>query len=411
MNMMPAPRTAPNAFSRDLDRAMGLLPGHGDVDLSTLSTAFLASPYASFLLDQDARVLVCNRRAERMYIPAPDMTEDGTRGMSLHTLTGLTREEFLAALRKGAARSSVELPMITAIRTSALRPTVFRVALLRSPDRGERLYLLTQDHLKAAAEALGQMNQRRIKTREELASFEARFVDLHASLLAMESFAQQASHDLRTPLSTLSGMLQLFGSKFGTDLPDKGHEYLAVMSRAVVQMDALTHDFLEHARSVSADISAEPLDLRAIIESVRRDVLNGRTETDLSVRILGKSCTLMAEPTLLRMMLMNVLTNALKYRHPDRPLEVDIALAASGDRETVLSIADNGRGFDPSEREEIFLPFRRCHTAIEGTGIGLSTCAEVCRRHGWTISATSDGCSGATFFIRFPHTNTLPQRG
>ncbi|WP_299657419.1 ATP-binding protein [uncultured Tateyamaria sp.] len=404
MNMMSAPRLVRNAYSQDVDRVLALLPKTADVDTDTLSAAFLASPYASFLLDQDARVLVCNRRAERMYIPtSPNLTETG-RGMSMHELTRLTREELADALRRGAARSSVELPMLTANRTSAVRPTVFRVALLRSPDRGERLYLLTQDHLKAAAEALGQMNQRRIETREELANFEARFVDLHASLMAMESFAQQASHDLRTPLSTLSGLLQLFDSKFGTEVPDKAREYLAVMSRAVVQMDALTNDFLEHARSVTSEVSAEPLDLRQVIKDVRRDLQNGLTESDLTLLIEGPSCTLMAEPTLLRMMLMNLLSNALKYQHPDRTLRITVSLDAVGDCETILRIADNGRGFDPKEADNIFLPFRRYHTSIDGTGIGLSTCSEVCRRHGWDISAQSDGSSGATFSIRFPQT-------
>ncbi|MEM8655568.1 MAG: PAS domain-containing sensor histidine kinase [Pseudomonadota bacterium] len=405
MNMMSAQPLGRNSYTRDVDRAFEMLPTDADVDAGVLSASFLASPYASFLLDQSGHVLVCNRRAERLYCGAAAQT----RGMPLADLTCLPRDEVAQALRDGAARSSVELPMASVIRPGATRPTVFRIALLRSPTRGERLYLLTQDHLKATAEALGQMNQRRIEARNDLARVEAQFVDLHASLIAMESFAHQASHDLRTPLSTLSGLLQLLDQKYGTDLPDKGQEYLAFMARAVKQMDALTSDFLEHARSVSAEVAAEPLDLRSVLNEVRRDLQNGLTETDLTLEISGASCTLMAEPTLLRMLLMNLLSNALKYRHPDRLPNIAVTIAPDGPNATLLRIADNGRGFDPAESEAIFLPFHRYHTSIEGTGIGLSTCAEVCRRHGWTISASSDGSSGAAFSIRFPQTR--PSQG
>ncbi|MEL7133394.1 MAG: ATP-binding protein, partial [Pseudomonadota bacterium] len=144
------------------------------------------------------------------------------------------------------------------------------------------------------------------------------------------------------------------------------------------------------------------------LHEVRRDLQIGRTDADLNVEINGDTCTLMAEPTLLRMLLTNLFSNAIKYRHPDRVPEITATLIADGPHATVLTIADNGRGFDPRQSDAIFLPFRRLHTSIDGTGIGLSTCAEVCRRHGWDISARSDGTSGAEFRLRFPQTRPAP---
>ncbi|WP_147104037.1 ATP-binding protein [Tateyamaria sp. syn59] len=401
MNMMPAAPLVKNRYAQDVDRALSLLPDDADVDRDTLSAAFLASPYACFLVDQDGRVLVFNRRAERLYCRPQADPQGGLRDIGLHKLTQLTHEELMAALRKGAASSSMELPMVTAHGASVVRPTLFRVALLRSSTLGRRLYLLTQDHLKAAAEALGQMNRRNVAARNDLAKIEERFVDLQASLMAMEAFAHKASHDLRTPLSTMSGMLQLFASRFGDGLPEKAHEYLNVMRRAAEQMDNLTCDFLEHARSVSAEVAAEPVNLRAMLEDVRRDLQNGLMSEDFTLQITCPTWTVMAEPTLLRMVLSNLLGNAIKYRHPDRKLYIDIALHADTNGTRTLTIADNGTGFDPEQAETIFLPFRRLHASVEGTGMGLSTCAEVCRRHGWTISAASDGEAGATFQIVF----------
>ncbi|WP_052249683.1 PAS domain-containing sensor histidine kinase [Tateyamaria sp. ANG-S1] len=405
MNMMTTARLVKNRYSQDVDRALELLPADADVDRDTLSAAFLASPYATLLIDQEGRVLVCNRRAERMYFRSKAAEPDGLRGIGLHKLTKLTHEETMEALKKGAARSSMKLPMVTLHGAGSVRPTLFRVALLRSSTLGQRLYLLTQDHLKAAAEALEQMNRRRVAARDDLAAIEERFVDLNASLIAMEAFAHQASHDLRTPLSTISGMLQLFASRFGDNLPEKAHEYLDVMRRAAGQMDSLTSDFLEHARSVSAEVAAEPIDLRIALEDVRRDVLIGMTADEIEVNIACPTWTVMAEPTLLRMMLQNLLGNAVKYRHPDRKLRIEVALEAGVDSAPLLTISDNGSGFDPGQAKGIFLPFRRLHASVEGTGMGLSTCAEVCRRHGWTISASSDGESGSEFHITFNSLN------
>ena len=72
-----------------------------------------------------------------------------------------------------------------------------------------------------------------------------------------------------------------------------------------------------------------------------------------------------------------------------------------------LTITDNGSGFPPGASEAIFLPFRRLNKKVEGTGSGLATCREVCRRHGWTITAHSDGQSGAVFEVALLEMKTL----
>ncbi|MEX0371567.1 MAG: ATP-binding protein [Tateyamaria sp.] len=371
----------------------------GGDDPAILGQAFHASPYASFIVSSDGLVLHHNRRAGRLYV---DDQDGRAVPLPFAALTDLRDAEMLQLLRQGAARGYLDAPMIVTSRSKQRTPTVFRVAVLRARSGGDHLYLLTQDHLKSAAEALGQMNKRRIDARNDLARSEARFVDLHASLLAMESFAYKASHDLRTPLNTLSGLMDLFVSQFGNDLPDKARDYLSFMTRAVGQMDALTNDFLEHARSASAELAAEPLDLGTVLRDVRRDLQDRLCGADLTIEIGTESCKLLAEPTLLHMMLTNIFANALKYHHPDRALRISVAMAHPDDQTVELTIKDNGRGFDPSQRQAIFQPFRRLDNSVDGTGMGLSTCAEVCRRHGWSISAQSDGQSGAAFVITFP---------
>jgi len=402
MNMMP-PKSAIRAeYLNEVERALALVPMDADLDARGLAAAFVASPYASFILDISGRIIACNRRAERVYCPATLASPDDMRGAPFCDLTGADEAEMRRMLRDGAAKGSVEVDMTTPKRPGISPPVVFRVVLLLSIERGERLYLLTQDHLKATAEALAEMNQRRVDAYDTLARFEARYVDMHASLVAMETFAQKASHDLKTPLNTLSGLLHLMSVKFAEDMPEKAQEYVTFMQRAVQQMDGMTTDFLEHARSMTADVTAEPVNLWSVLKDVKSSLQNGMVQSDMTIDIEGSGLTLMAEPTLLRMLVTNLLSNAIKYRHPQRALKIAISVRPQGDGSTVLRICDNGQGFDPAESDAIFLPYRRLATTTEGTGIGLSTCSEVCRRHGWSISATSDGHSGAEFKVVFP---------
>ena len=106
---------------------------------------------------------------------------------------------------------------------------------------------------------------------------------------------------------------------------------------------------------------------------------------------------------MLHILLGNIVSNALEHAAQDRPLRVDLVTQAH-EVGAILSITDTGTGFPSEQANSIFAPFRRHKTEVQGTGLGHATCAEICRRHGWDISAHSDGANGATFRIRFPAT-------
>ncbi|MEL6452052.1 MAG: PAS domain-containing sensor histidine kinase [Pseudomonadota bacterium] len=386
------------AAPRDIRRTLDLLPDGADVDERVLAAAFLASPYASFILDADGQILVCSRRAERLYACAADL-----RGTHLSELSDLDSADMGTALREGAARGRTAFHMVSAKRLRAMAHTVFHVALLRSAETGAPLYLLTQDSLAATAEALSVMNTRRMQARNELNEIEGQNSALHQSMVAMEAFAHTASHDLRTPLNTLSGLLELFSSKFGDELPDKGREYLDYMTRAVVQMDTMTTDFLHHARSAAGALEARPVAMRTFLEELLRDLSETLRAVDATVEVLGPDIEIMAEPALLRMLMMNLLTNALKHKHADRTPAIRINLCPPADDAgyPILRVSDNGLGFEPTQRTAIFKAFHRLNPNVTGTGVGLATCKEVCRRHGWEISASAEVDKGAVFEVLF----------
>lgn len=115
--------------------------------------------------------------------------------------------------------------------------------------------------------------------------------------------------------------------------------------------------------------------------------------------VSGQAFSVMAEPILFNVLLSNILTNSLKYRCPDQRLEVRIHLENNAESGRRITISDTGVGFDEDKAEEIFMPFKTLKHKANGGGIGLATCRENCRRHGWDISASSERASGPTIVI------------
>lgn len=364
-----------------------------------LGSAFFASPYASMILDWGGRILVANRRAQRSFHPSASATDRELAGLHLSELTRCDADTVLSRLRKGAASGNTGFPMIGNSATILAPETEFRVSLLRAAAKGERLMLLTQDQLRANAESLRQMNELRSKLRGELRQAREDILSLQETLLTMQAFARAASHDLRTPIGTLIGSLQFFSDNYADNLPDKALDFLQHMSRAARQMDRLTTELLDHSVSTAAEMKLQDVRLEDAIREAC-DSLEQQLQTcGAQLAVTGKSCLVYAEPTLLHLVLTNILSNAIKYRDPARPLEIEIAMQGRGREQWSLSISDNGIGLSEADRYKIFQPFHRVNPDIEGSGIGLSTCAEICRRHKWAFEAHGELGRGAVFTI------------
>lgn len=380
-------------------QALAVLPDEVGVDADILGNAFLSSPYASIILDWHGRILVCNRRAERSFFQSLSAANRTLPGACMSELTRCARDEVLARLRKGAASGSVSFPMSGMAPIAKAAETEFRMSLLRSTSKGERLMLLTQDQLRTSAEALKHMNELRGKLVKDLRRSKEDVLKLQETVLTMQAFAHAASHDLRTPINTVIGCLQLLSENYSDQLPDQAHEFLHYMDRAARQMDRLTTELLEHSASTAAQMSLRDIDLeQALIEACENqshELQNCGAKTEIT----GQSCIIHADSTLLHLVLTNLLSNAIKFRDPTRPLVVNFHMSGTGRDHWRLSVSDNGIGFAPEHKQKILLPFHRAHHEVEGTGIGLSTCAEVCRRHNWNFTADSVVGDGAVFTV------------
>ncbi|WP_299730795.1 HAMP domain-containing sensor histidine kinase [uncultured Tateyamaria sp.] len=220
---------------------------------------------------------------------------------------------------------------------------------------------------------------------------------LHEALIRQSTVAHVTAHDLRTPLNTMSGLVHLLQAKFAADMPDKMLEYLEYMARSIQQMDDLTASFLTQTRNASATVNLRRVDLRQCLEAVLDADVSPSDQHRIGLDV--PACTVMADPDLLHLMLSHLLRNALQHAHPDRPLTLTFDLSSDPLEDHILRLRDTGNGFDPNARHAIFLPAQP-EGDMPGR-LGLAICNEICRRHGWEISAQSDGQSGATFEVAF----------
>jgi len=252
---------------------------------------------------------------------------------------------------------------------------------------------------KQAEEAVKRLNEE-LDERVRL-----RTAEITAANQELEAFSYSVSHDLRAPLRHIDGFTGLLERHAEATLDDKGRRYLKTISEAAKQMGALIDDLLTFSRLGRAELRHVPVRLQDLVDEVRR-ILDPEIAGRAVVWAIGELPEVQGDPQLLRLVLQNLIGNALKYTRPRPEARIEIG-ARREDTETVCSIRDNGVGFDMRYAERLFGVFQRLHTSaeFEGTGIGLATVRRIVHRHGGRVWADGGVDRGACFSF------TLPDRG
>jgi PAS domain S-box-containing protein len=219
-------------------------------------------------------------------------------------------------------------------------------------------------------------------------------------------FAHAVSHDLRSPLRTVTSMVQILDDTAGGRLGPESAEVMRFITSAAARMETLIADLLAFSQVDQESKSQGPVDLNECL----RDALTNLGE---SIRESGAKISSNPLPIVaghrgpLVQLLQNLIGNSLKYRGAAPP-RIDISVE-SIDREWRLHVADNGIGFEPQYAEQIFAPFKRLHgEEYPGNGIGLASCQRIVRRYGGSIRADSAPGQGSVFTVMLPKTLTGP---
>ena len=224
---------------------------------------------------------------------------------------------------------------------------------------------------------------------------------LEQSNLELKQFAYIASHDLQSPLRSISGFVQLLKMEYEDKLSEEAVDWIRRTVQSIGQMQTLIRDLLSYSRVDARSVPFTQIpfldivnDALTLLESSIRDS-GGRVTWDQLPVIMGDRSQLVQ-------LIQNLIGNGLTYRG-DKPPHIHLSAERSG-KEWVFSVCDNGIGIDPKHYEQIFEIFKRLHDQKDypGTGIGLAVCRRVVIRHGGRIWVQSEPGHGSTFFFTIP---------
>jgi PAS domain S-box-containing protein len=232
-----------------------------------------------------------------------------------------------------------------------------------------------------------------------------RAVALEAANKELDAFAYTVSHDLRTPLRHIDGFLELLQREAGTALNETSRYYMDTISESAAKMSLLIDDLLSFSRMGRHAYSMQQIEMGPLVRDVIRELEPDTAGRTIEWRI-GDLPSVNGDERMLRIVLTNLISNALKYTRTLPQARIEIGSQNDQDSESVIFVRDNGVGFDMAYAEKLFGVFQRMHRAeeFEGTGIGLASVRRIIARHGGRTWAQAEPDQGAAFYFALPRT-------
>lgn len=220
----------------------------------------------------------------------------------------------------------------------------------------------------------------------------------------LDRFVYSAGHDLRAPLMSMLGLTDIVEEE-----ADKGQRdhYLALMRRSIHKLDHFIQDIIHFSRNQRTAVVREPVDLARVIDQVWEGLqyLTGGQTIRLETNLLQQTA-LYTDAQRLKVIFNNLLSNAIRYRNPDRPEPVIRIAGVVNHREARISVADNGIGIAEAHLDKIFGMFYRATESSSGSGLGLYIVKETLEALDGTITVASALDEGTEFTVVIPNLHT-----
>jgi PAS domain S-box-containing protein len=335
-----------------------------------------AAPDAIVLIDGTGRIALVNTEAERLFAYA--------RGELVGELIeALVPARFHAAHpghRQKYFSEPKTRPMGTGLNLLGRRKdgSEFPVEISLSP--------LVVDETRLAIAAIRDVSAR--KQTEEA---------LRIANSDLESFTYSVSHDLRAPIRQIDGFARLLGEQISKSADKDARHYLQRIEEGARYMGRLVDDLLDLSRLGRQQLQPRRVALRDVVNSVLADLSADAKDRNVEWRV-GPLPTVDCDPGLVKVVFMNLLSNALKYSRPREKALIEVGADPSVGP-TGVFVRDNGVGFDMQYADKLFGIFQRLHAEeeFEGTGVGLATVQRIVHKHGGEIRASAKPGAGATF--------------
>lgn len=239
-----------------------------------------------------------------------------------------------------------------------------------------------------------------LRRAEELAELSEQ---LTRSNKELEAFSYSVSHDLRAPFRHIVGYAQLLKRYEGDRLSERGNRFVDTIVESAVSAGTLVDNLLSFSQMGRATLNPATIDMKLLVEEVKRQLTPdiGKRRIEWKIGTLGAAY---ADPTMLRLVMQNLLENAIKFTRERDPAVIEIG-CESGPTENVWFVRDNGAGFDMAYVGKLFGVFQRLHRIeeYEGTGIGLANVKRIIERHGGRVWAEGEVDRGATLHFALPN--------
>ncbi|MCM2359013.1 MAG: PAS domain S-box protein [Geobacteraceae bacterium] len=227
----------------------------------------------------------------------------------------------------------------------------------------------------------------------------ARASELEIANEELEAFSSMVSHDLRKPLTAISGYSQLILELCGANLDRECRSYLQEVLNGTFRMNQLIDTLLNFSQRSRTELRREEVDLSEMAQTVISELRLTEPQRRVSWTI-AEGVVVNGDAGLLRAVLDNLLGNAWKYTARNEEAVIEFGVSECRGQPACF-VRDNGVGFDMAHKDRLFSPFQRLQNAgeFEGTGIGLATVQRIVQRHGGQVWAEGETGKGATFYF------------
>jgi signal transduction histidine kinase len=314
-------------------------------------------------------------------VHGPDYVENRRRVGQAHAEVGLEPQWFLGAfnlymqhcLQAGAAPAGQELSAFAATMSSLLKLILLDIGLAL-----DAYYARSTAQLSKALHLYAQSNA------------------------ALREFAHLTSHDLKTPLATVSSLCEEFLDEFGSTVPEEGRRLVKAARVRAMKMKGLIDELLAASEAAAQPAQRTRVSIHSLLDDVLARLRLERNETAVQLEVPDELPAVYAHPGRLREVFYHLLANAVKFMDK-QPGSVRISAQQVG-AETIFCVADNGPGIPEADQERIFVPFHRLpqHRHQPGTGLGLYFVRMIVEEQGGRVWVESTVGQGSRFYVALP---------
>mgnify|MGYP000876397652 FL=1 len=228
--------------------------------------------------------------------------------------------------------------------------------------------------------------------------------ELEAKNKDLETFNYSVSHDLKAPLRAISGFSSLLENEYAHHLDETGSKYLRNIVDSTERMNMLIEDFLAYSKISKIDFSRSDFDLSKCLDSIEKDYANEISTRKIDISKELEVANFITDKEAMSMVLRNLIDNAIKFTSRQNEPRI-LVQSTCVNQHILITVSDNGIGFDMKYNDKIFEIFQRTHLPGEfpGTGIGLALVKRAVEKLGGAIQTQSKEGEGSTFTLMLPN--------